>query len=255
MLIKTVLAVMLLFVTTFAWAVPGPMDVSAGTHNLGSTGTYAVKATNEDEVCIFCHTPHGGALNVPLWNHALPDTSVDGFTHYTSTTLSGFFSTPGMENTRPVSTESLLCLGCHDGTTAMNSISNISNRAVGGLPPDLANGQPMPAMWWNNPVIGDPADPLAVPAIPAGRNLTDDHPISFSYTDAQAHADNNGKLDTLANAKSDGVRFFGTDNRVECSTCHDPHVNYNGAGGDPDYTPFLVTPNTASALCLACHLK
>jgi hypothetical protein len=61
-------------------------------------------------------------------------------------------------------------------------------------------------------------------------------------------------LDTVANAQADGVRFFGATNYIECSTCHDPHVNYS-ASGDPAYTPFLITPNTNSNLCLACHIK
>lgn len=258
MLKKSVLAVVLLFIATNVWAVRGPQDITKTVHNLGKDSPLAAGgdgyATNEDEVCIFCHTPHGGTLNGPLWNHNLTDTSVNGFTHYSSATLSGYFSQPGLEKTRPVSTESLLCLGCHDGTTAMNSIVNSSNR-TGALP---NNSSPMPVMMWggSNPVIGEPADPLAVPAIPAGRNLTDDHPISFSYTDAQAHADNTGKLHTPADAKNNGgIRFFGATNRVECSSCHDPHVDYYSASGNAAYTPFLITPNAASALCLACHVK
>jgi hypothetical protein len=60
------------------------------------------------------------------------------------------------------------------------------------------------------------------------------------------------KLHTVAAAQAAGVRFFGATNFVECSTCHDPHVDYFTA---PDYTPFLITPNTGSNLCLACHIK
>jgi predicted CXXCH cytochrome family protein len=39
---------------------------------------------------------------------------------------------------------------------------------------------------------------------------------------------------------------------MECSSCHDPHVDYVA---DADYTPFLIRPNDRSKLCLTCHIK
>jgi len=48
---------------------------------------------------------------------------------------------------------------------------------------------------------------------------------------------------------------------LECSSCHDPHVAYDDwhplADGNEDlaYMPFLIMPNSASALCLSCHNK
>lgn len=251
MLKKSVLAVVLLFLATNVWAVLGPADVSVGPHNLSTSSSLADgHATNpgpgnEDEICIFCHTPHGGTLNGPLWNRTLPNQSVGfEFTHYKSTRVGAYTAT--LVQTRAVQDESLLCMSCHDGLIAYNSIINNSNRT--GAAPN--NGVTMQPMFGAGPVIGDPAD---IPSgIPAGKNLSDDHPISFSYTAAEAIS--GGKLDTLTNAQSAGVRFFGATNRVECSTCHDPHVNFE-AGGNSAYTPFLVTPNAGSNLCLACHKK
>lgn len=243
MLKKSVLAVVLLFLATNVGAL-GPANVSTGPHNLGKDSILkqggAGYATNEDEVCIFCHTPHGGTLDGPLWNRTLP--AAIGFTHYKSTSVGAYTAT--LLQTRAVSTESLLCMSCHDGLIAMNSIINNSNRT--GAAPD--NSNVMQPMFGNNPVIGDPED---IPAgIPLGKNLSDDHPISFSYTNAEAVS--GGKLDTLANAKAAGARFFGTGNSVECSSCHDPHVDYKNFAA---YTPFLVIPNAGSNLCLACHKK
>jgi predicted CXXCH cytochrome family protein len=45
---------------------------------------------------------------------------------------------------------------------------------------------------------------------------------------------------------SEQVRLDGS-GRLQCTACHDPHDDTNGK--------FLVTPNIASALCVACHVK
>lgn len=249
MIKKFVLAVLLLLVATNVWAVK-TIDVSATDHNLGTSNPepgYEYRSDNEDEVCIYCHTPHGGTINTPLWNRGLPDQSgANAFTHYTSATLYGVgFST------RNVNTESLLCMSCHDGAVAMNAINNNSNRT--GAAPDNTMVMTSWEYWAESgvgKVIGDAPD-AAGTAQGRSRDLTDDHPISFNYPTAVAAS--GGKLDSLANAKVDGVRFFGAaKENVECSSCHDPHVDGNA---DADYAPFLTMPNTASALCLACHIK
>jgi hypothetical protein len=212
------------------------------------------RASTEDEVCIYCHTPHGGTLNTPLWNRALPDqTGGNAFTHYTSATLSSTLT--GLAS-RPVNTESLLCMSCHDGTVAMNSIINASNR-TGALPDGGATGKLMTYYDWGiegvGAVIGD-APNAAGFGQGLSRDLTDDHPISFNYVSVYNESGyTDVKLKAIGLAKTAGIRFFGVANEnVECSSCHDPHINGNA---DPDYLPFLVTPNTASALCLACHIK
>lgn len=243
MIKKAVVAVVMLFVATNTWA-----DVAGTRHNLSSTSTVPFNqymATNEDEVCVFCHTPHGGTLVAALWNRNLP---VGAFTHYTSATLAPSVGAVG----RPVQNESLVCLSCHDGSVAMNSIINSS-----GATPD--NTMSMQTMWTGiGAVIGATNADLT-----ATRDLSDDHPISFSYVDVLGDPGMGAKLHTVGDAETAGVRFFplnvaaaaGT-KRVECSSCHDPHINHESStGGNPAYAPFLVMPNTASALCLACHIK
>lgn len=257
MIKKTWLVVAMLLVTTSVWAAK-TWDVSAGRHNLGSTandlgnnGPYL--ASNEDEVCIFCHTPHGGTLNTPLWNRALPVAT--GFTHYTSATLSGYMTGPGMA-TREVKPESILCMSCHDGSAAMNSIINNSNR-TDAAPNNSSTDGIMGFGPYPGPQIGgimDPPGDWSTVYIDSPNNLSDDHPISFSYS--AAFTSKGSGLQTLVYAKGKGLRFFGVDNNVECSSCHDPHVNYETTyGGDVEFSPFLVTSNTGSALCLGCHIK
>jgi len=255
MLKKSLLVVALLLIATNVWAVVvRPLDVSAGAHNLGLSGDDPSGGfDNEDEVCIFCHTPHGGSNAGPLWNRTMP--AANGFTHYTSANLSPAMA--GLATNRNVNPESLLCMSCHDGTIGMNSIINNSNRT--GAAPFRAGPPEMfdPSFGFgSSPVIGEP---IAA----GGQSLTDDHPISFSYYDASLPA-NNDKLypaDGIPagnDPRLKGIRLFGADaalgQRVECSSCHDPHVNYS-ATGDPNFAPFLVMSNVGSALCLACHIK
>ncbi|PLX96037.1 MAG: hypothetical protein C0621_02525 [Desulfuromonas sp.] len=256
----------------------GVAGIANTMHNMSKTTSSPYNASDEDEICIFCHTPHGGSLDGPLWNREMDDTASSNplaaniaapgyFTHYDSSTLG---ATAG-DTARAVSTESLLCLSCHDGTIAVNRVINLSNRT-----PQLDATEPterirMNDQWVTIKEIGFP-DPLAPGAwigssrdrlfnmiYNVGGDLSDDHPISFSY-DA-AYLDDPSGLDTTVNAAGKNVRFFGATNRVECSSCHDPHVDYGKYGtnaGDPAYTvytPFLITPNTGSALCKACHVK
>lgn len=234
----------------------GPANVANTWHNLSTTGPVvgmASYATNEDEVCIFCHTPHGGNTTGPLWNRSLPGAA--SYTQYNSVTLSSYLQ--GLSAARPVNDESLICLSCHDGTISVNHLLNTSN--------DI--GTPQTAFV----LFGDPTDTKIISLGAGGPNLgtdlSDDHPISFSYDQVLADASyqpggaRDGQLRPVGSTadsnsalgwQGEGVRFFGADHRVECSSCHDPHVDYIT---NTDYRPFLIRPNTGSALCLACHNK
>jgi len=233
-----------------AEATRGPQGVSYTPHNLSATQEDPIlsmyKSLNEEQVCIFCHTPHGGNLDGPLWNRESP--SATSYTHYNSASLSSYLQSLNVG--RAVSKESLLCLSCHDGTIAMNSLVNYSHAGV----PEY-------------PMIGD--DPLLMPTAMfgastplIGTDLSDDHPISFVY--ASATESRVGTMyNSIEDAEGAGVRFFppnaaDSSKRVECSSCHDPHVVYDSYWGDianEDYRPFLITSNVGSALCLACHIK
>lgn len=117
---------------------------------------------------------------------------------------------------------SLACLSCHDGTIALGELLSrqASIAMTGGV-------TVMPAGNTN-----------------LGTDLSDDHPVSINYTSALSVA-RNGELADPATLKGK-VRLDGQ-GRLQCTACHDPHDNSNGK--------FLVVPNTASALCLTCHIK
>ena len=81
-----------------------------------------------------------------------------------------------------------------------------------------------------------------------GSDLSNDHPVNFTYDAALATAD--GGLNTPAdpnNFVDAGAKFPLFGGKMECGTCHDAHDNTNGT--------FLVVPNSSSDLCTTCHTK
>ena len=52
----------------FAAPALGQQSVLDSLHNLSTTGPGEIRAAAEQEVCVFCHTPHRSAAVQPLWN-------------------------------------------------------------------------------------------------------------------------------------------------------------------------------------------
>jgi predicted CXXCH cytochrome family protein len=191
-------------------------NVGSTKHNLSSSGLFSVKATTETEICVFCHVPHGGTNQAALWNRRNPGAATT-YTPYTSSTTKGTMGQPNGS--------SLLCLSCHDGTIALGELLSrgSTNVAMQGV---AANG-------------GMPAGPGLI-----GRDLSDDHPVSFLYSAALATPIANELLNPLTLT---GKVKLDASGQMQCSSCHDAHDNSNGK--------FLVMKNTASALCVQCHSK
>jgi len=56
-------------------ASPAMAQIVGSQHDLSSGGTSQNPTSSTDQVCVFCHTPHGGdttTTSLPLWNKALP---------------------------------------------------------------------------------------------------------------------------------------------------------------------------------------
>ena len=245
-ILKWGLTLLLLLSATLAFA-KGTANVSNTVHNLSATGPFfSLYVTDEQEVCIFCHTPHGGSLTGPLWNKADPSPA-GGFIFYDSATLS-----TTVKGVSAVNPESLICLSCHDGSVSVNHLLNYGQT----FPiTTSSNGQT------NTEIVGTPGANMRIGGSPTNPGdegqLGDDHPISFSYRDVFNEYQGASKPglvdpDSAAFLASD-VRLFGGNERVECSSCHDPHVDYEVSS--PDHAPFLLMSNTGSALCLVCHDK
>lgn len=252
------IAAALLLVAGSAFAGTGPSKVSNTPHNLsywgypGQSNGFVYNALNieEDQICVYCHTPHGGTLDAPLWNRDLGALAAAGvtFTHYSSTSM----LSPTGGSGRAVGAESLICLSCHDGSVAVGD-SVVNPPSATGTPSNNRPTERIVAGTRPGPKTGTSLALLGAGSNATG-DLTDDHPISMSYSAAQAHASNAGDLQTVAAVEGTGMRLFGANKNVECATCHDPHVNYRDPA-NAAYDPFLAIPNTGSNMCLACHIK
>jgi predicted CXXCH cytochrome family protein len=216
-------AVLAVVVLAFA-AQPALAQVVGSMHDLGSGGAGGFTATNTDQVCVFCHTPHQAAAansQDPLWNHSL--SAVASYGVYGSTTMNAVPTDIGgaVAGAAPVSN---LCMSCHDGTVG-----------VGTLYKDPTTGTP-----------DNSATTISGSAL-VGTSLTDDHPVNFTYDAALATADTELVTPNSATSVDAGgnIPLFGA--TVQCASCHDPHDTTN--------TPFLVVSNANSALCTSCHQK
>lgn len=193
-------------------ATPALAQIKHTAHDLS---TYQENA----EICVFCHTPHGAdtAKSIaPLWNRTFVDATTE---LYTSATLNATLTTNGINET-----DAPLCLSCHDGSSLQSDLVNAPNSGA-------TWGTNYPATWSSE--FGK-----------LGTDLSDDHPIGFSYSTVQG-------LDSGLNATpANGIKFFddGTiTDAMWCSSCHSVHSDAN--------SPFLRMSNVGSALCLECHNK
>lgn len=178
--------------------------------------------TGASQVCAFCHTPHNAGTEAPLFNHQV---SPPSYTPYTSSTMD-------MTRTPQPTNGSLVCLSCHDGTIAVNSLNDVPGPNGAG-----SYGSPAGADL-------DGAGKLTASSNAyVGQDLSDDHPVGIIYDQTLDNDFAPKTGNTLA--YPDKLLYQGT--YVECSSCHDPHDN--------TYGDFLVEDNGGSNLCLRCHTK
>lgn len=255
MTIKGIIAVAIVvamscFLVELSEAVP-TNGVANTVHNLSISGTTQFKSTNEQEICVFCHIPHNANLannKKFLWSRNDPDTTT--FALYTaSSTLD--FDASGIT----LSEISKMCMSCHDGVTALNSMANgrgatinlVASRIGDVYNPDVLG------IWGPNIGGGDVDG-----GILQGSDLTNDHPVSFEYRSSYDNGDMTIKMpvgDWNGSMVGELPLWDNGDGkkRVECVTCHDPHIRYDGAY--VEYKPFLRKGNASSALCFTCHDK
>ncbi len=239
--------------TAAALSAPAPAQMTSivgSPHDLSAGSRSAVRAAVEDQVCIFCHTPHNASPVGALWNRGQ---SSQAYSVYTSRALN---ARPG----QPTGS-SKLCLSCHDGTIALGSVLTQATpiQMLGGV-------TTMPAGHAN-----------------LGTDLRDDHPISFVFDTTLAGRDGRlrdpaslppkMKLDanrelqctTCHEAHNNAFGKFlvmANNNSEVCTSCHqvgrtdiaghaqctDCHQNHSAPSG-----PYLLRRTTISKTCLSCH--
>ena len=219
----TVAIALLLLAATAPSAVRAQDNIATSRHNLsvisGRAAGFTVLTGVADygEICVYCHTPHGGSTVAPLWNRAF---GAGPYLMYASPSINMVINTaPGAV--------SLACLSCHDGTIAMDVITNRPNASAA-----ISGTATMATLF--------PTNPGAFKNL--GTDLRNDHPIGVTFSTADAAFLSQASIVTA------GLRFYGaTSNQVECATCHNVHSGTNA--------PFLRRSNTGSLLCLTCHIK
>ncbi len=227
-----------------------PASVVSSPHNLSASGPGRIRAASENEVCIFCHTPHNSTPVRPLWNRFMP---VDAYSIYSSRALQ---AKPG----QPTGV-SKMCLSCHDGTIALGTV--------------VSRNQPI--------MMSAGVTTIPAGAAHIGTDLRDDHPISFRYDAGlvardsklrapnvlppqirlspgselqctschDAHNDSFGKFLVMRNDNSDLCKSCHQMGQTtvtahsNCNACHQPHTAPSG--------PYLLKRSTISQTCLSCH--
>lgn len=157
-------------------------------HDLSVQSPNAIRAVNENQICVFCHAPHSGDPLAAGWNRHTPSAY---YRVYRSTTTSARSDQPGFT--------SRMCLSCHDGTLPLGQV--LDRPATDPIPMTI---QTMPPGPFN-----------------LTTDLSNDHPISFRYDRALSNADPQ-LYDPQRIARQ---LVLGRLNEVTCLTCHDPHNN------------------------------
>ena len=185
--------------------------IEASAHDFASNANTSGWA---GEICNVCHTPHNGngSTNAPLWDRVTTGTATFGLYTGTGGSLDATITQP--------SGLSLLCLSCHDGTVALDN-SGVNTDTMATI--DSGNS-----------------------AANFGTDLSDDHPISFTFDTALETAD--GELNDPTRAPVAALLIGGAQGTVECASCHDVHNTAIQAS-------LLVMSNANSDLCLVCHDK
>ncbi len=174
-------------------ALAGNKGIRHSKHDLSVTGPGPTKAAGEREICIFCHAPHGGSADAPLWNRY---SSGQTYKTYESSTAKAKVGQP--------SGSSKLCLSCHDGTIALGMLRSRSR-----------------PIRFAGKVTTMPEGPANLTT-----DLSDDHPISFHYDKDLLEASGN-RLNS-PDVLNEGPVRLDVSGQVQCTTCHEPHDNRFG---------------------------
>lgn len=178
-------------------AYPNGTSVVETLHNLShaaSNNVYGAGSLRDyGEVCVYCHTPHGGQTAAPLWNRNFSTATYQMYDGNHSSTID-------MTVDPQPTGVSQACLSCHDGTVGLDVVVNVPNRYTGGG----AIGTRMPAGGFTN----------------LGTDLRNDHPVSVAFDNT---ADN--KFHSASEIEAAGLRFY--NGKVQCGSCHNPHTAEN----------------------------
>jgi hypothetical protein len=172
-------------------------------------------------------------LNGLLWNHQV---STATYTMYNAAW------SPTLNNPQSAQPDGIakLCLGCHDGTVAINQFDRNFDGVSDGVGDTID--------------LFDPAFEIPSFTDNGNQDLRGTHPLSIAYngTDPALNPDTTllGTSGTIADNLDNG--------KVQCSTCHDVHDSAGEAVGGTHLLRVAQTTaqgGSPSGLCLTCHAK
>lgn len=207
------------------------LAVGAGSGITGSPHDFSADVWNtKAEICRVCHVPHDHNLasaryqNGLLWNHEVTAQTFTVYDNAWSSSIDGVTSQP--DGTAK------LCLGCHDGSVAVDTFDDVTGGSPG-----------------SNIIDYNPA--AQIPGAIAGTSLHGTHPLSIVY-DSVADPYLNDPAVTAMGGGGYVINDVLDAGKVQCASCHDVHDQDSVAG-----TNLLRVSNTApaSGLCLTCHNK
>ena len=247
-------------------------------HDLSFSGGKNANPSN-NQICIYCHTPHKASSTQFLWNHT-PTAATSWQWGNDADGVSLTKTATGTQLPTTLRAASKRCLGCHDGSVAIGDISNASN----GLPSIIAG---LANLSFSDAAghLNDPGKQLSTVSGATG-NMGGNHPVSIPYagqtgyngiessvpaawlggalggyfdvstsgcvsttgicTTAPATDGRNGAaINLIPNTPGSNVNVG-----IECTTCHEPHNKYA-----PNSFFTRVDFANASGLCRSCHNK
>jgi len=213
----------------------------AGQFQVGPAGQWGATI---DEICVFCHTPHGASqdsqTNTLLWNRVSSPPA--GYSYKPYTASSSTTVAPDTGDGRPTGI-SMMCMSCHDGVTSI-AVGTLLNAPGAGNPEvslDPYSSITLPGSISDGGGFGAFGANIGNATSGGGTiDLSNDHPISFEWIA--------GKPGYFNEPTRSELRLFGaTGRRIECATCHSVH--------NPSIVPFLAMSNSNSDMCRACHDK
>jgi hypothetical protein len=238
------------FLSTTTWSIPVTNAFNRHNMSFGADDSHphatdpALGTGGTDRICIFCHTPHTGTPESPLWSRPEPETAT--FDLYAGRlAIKDASSSSQYNSVQYPNGASRMCMSCHDGATAIGTIL----------------GQPAEIEMTDRFVTGS-----------ALIDLSKSHPISFLWDSVVAAEVNSWHLSEASGSiynwpPNYNIAPLDGNTRMQCTTCHDPHEDPSrDLGGNPilfpnDFPPFwrhtagCVGDSQAcyDAVCNECH--
>ncbi len=181
--------------------------------------------------CESCHLPHTASTYGKSFFWAWKAVPTYVTTYVTATNPAGALVTP---NGTTGNSRSMLCLTCHDSTSA--SANGITASVT-------SNGVPYPLLT----TVGGTG------------SLGTEHPVDAIVPSTRDYVQpavlgSLGIYSATATIGIDALPLWDAQYHVECGTCHDVHNDYTANSGRFGGIPFLRVANTnGTYLCRECH--